>query len=214
MLGSFLMCALQLMIFISGSELKSQDEETRVLKTVSNLQTQSHSPVNILTYTITSQSSSDNGLGRHLACENEGLWTDVTDIEQPDLENYFSFVALPAEHAEKAPNLTYFSRPYEDEGGIGTVTTVSKAVFREFGCKDHSPGPKRQFMGCVGIDTRMGEFAPKMVEAYLKSLNKVNRNDLSIRNVNDLNCQLQVQTTTSRLSWLIMYTKVQVFFAL
>lgn len=170
-----------MVIYISGSEVDGQTSH----ELFSYIETQKSDafPVHFLTFTFGTQDSHE-GFARKLACKNKGLWTRIVDSGMPNMDNYFSFIALAAEHAPVQPNGAHFSQVYKDAGFLGDVMTTSKAFYQEIQCKI---GPKRRLKGVAGIDTQVQQSNFD----GLKALNGT-KNDLSTRNVENLECQLQV----------------------
>lgn len=185
----------QVFIFLSGSsaEPKVADE---VLKSVKKMQ-----PIgtwaNVLTYTIMPEGAGqrvDHQFARKLACQNRGIWTHVPRSDEPDTSAYMSLIALPAEFLSTKSDFVYFSPIYEDNSNLGDVVSVSKGYYSN--CETSPVGPKRIFTGVVGIDVKVVDLKRAgILEKYEEFQNLSIPRGLSVRNVKNIGCQLQVRNS-------------------
>lgn len=149
---------------------------------------------NILSYTIMPEGAlqrTDHDFAWKLACQNRGVWTDIPRPDEPDTSAYMALMALPAEFRNSGGDFVYFSPVYEDTSNLGNVVSVSTGYYSK--CEGNSVGPKKVLLGVVGVDIKVVDLQRAgILEKYVEFQNHSIHRGLSIRNVKELGCQLQV----------------------
>ena len=126
-------CSRIIILLSEGSDTRLRTSE--VLSTIEDLQKKLESETgtraSVFSYSIGPEA--DESLAQQIACANEGLWAPVRRYEDPlsDMNNYMEGIAVS--RAKQGP---VWVDPYEDAGGLGQVTTVSKPVFSQ-SSKEH-----------------------------------------------------------------------------
>eukprot|EP00210_Caulerpa_lentillifera_P005946 g5681.t1 len=106
------------------------------------LETATSSRAKIFTFSM--GATADDSIPRQIACRNNGSWSFIGEDTDPltAMAGYYHFLTNPLN--SDAP---IWINPYEDDGGLGTLTTVARPVY--------SRGTKELdgvFLGVVGYD--------------------------------------------------------------
>lgn len=139
-------------------------------------------------FTLSMGKDADDSIPRQIACANDGTWSFFEDGTDPilSLNSYYTFLA-----AGRDSDGVTWAEPYEDASGLGTITTVAKAIFSPPG-KDGTKGVQ---IGVVGHDVMLSE-----LDATQKSLDVVSELASLSRNCDSLKlepCRLQAQRDQS-----------------
>ena len=134
-------------------------------------------------------SRADDSLPRQIACANAGAWGFIRDGVDPltAMSTYYTYVA-----AGRMSTAATWSNPYEDDGGLGTVTTVARPVYSP----DGANGVPGVLVGVVGHDVKLTELESEGAnhETVLSAL--VQRSSRCVP-LSLSPCQLQVQRSHS-----------------
>ncbi|CAD7703377.1 unnamed protein product [Ostreobium quekettii] len=101
-------------------------------------------------------SSADGSLPRQVACASGGAWGSIGDGDDPltAMSTYYTYIAS-GRHAsgDVSRSTPVWSNPYEDDGGLGTLTTVARPIYSPRGAE----GVPGVLVGVVGHDVPIGD---------------------------------------------------------
>eukprot|EP00210_Caulerpa_lentillifera_P007409 g7080.t1 len=148
----------------------------------SNLEQATSQRASIFTFSM--GSTSDDSIPRQIACANNGSWSFIGPDTDPltALNSYYHF--LTSTGSVSSP---IWINPYEDDGGLGLITTVAKPVYSR-GTSDLDG----IFLGVVGYDVHLRDLEMPgfpYKDVLLEIIDRSRTCDLTPQT----HCQLQVQ---------------------
>eukprot|EP00210_Caulerpa_lentillifera_P007414 g7085.t1 len=147
----------------------------------SNLEQATSQRASIFTFSM--GSTSDDSIPRQIACANNGSWSFIGPDTDPlaALNSYYHFLTSTGNS-----DTPIWINPYEDDGGLGLITTVAKPVYSR-GTSDLDG----IFLGVVGSDVQLKDLEVPGVP-YQNALDVIVARSRQCKHAPQTPCQLQV----------------------
>eukprot|EP00210_Caulerpa_lentillifera_P007398 g7071.t1 len=135
-------------------------------------------------FTFSMGEKADDSIPKQIACANNGSWSYIGPKTNTltAMNNYYHFLTDSSTN-----NTTTWFHPYEDFGGLGNVTTVTKPVFSR-GKNEFD----RMFLGVAAHDVMLSEIENNKV-SHQNVLDEIVRRFPGCGNTPQNPCQLQLQ---------------------
>eukprot|EP00210_Caulerpa_lentillifera_P005936 g5674.t1 len=134
-------------------------------------------------FTFSMGESADDSIPRQIACANNGSWSYIgpeTDVLTA-MNGYYHFLTNAG-----SGDSPVWTNPYEDDGGLGLITTVAKPVYSR-GTRDLDG----IFLGVVGLDVLLSNLEVPGIE-YSDVLEEIIERSSTCNLTPQTPCQLQV----------------------
>eukprot|EP00210_Caulerpa_lentillifera_P005947 g5682.t1 len=134
-------------------------------------------------FTFSMGETADDSIPRQIACANNGSWSYIgpeTDVLTA-MNGYYHFLTNAG-----SGDSPVWTNPYEDDGGLGMITTVAKPVYSR-GTRDLDG----IFLGVVGLDVLLSDLEVPGIE-YSDVLEEIIERSRRCDLTSQTPCQLQV----------------------